>query len=255
METKSLLAKLESIKHGWDQGAAKDPITYILGTECKRNLDLKAFFDLKSRQAERDTLVFFDEMHFTPAGKRMLDIGCGIGPMVRHFSEIFAEAHGVDISEEMIRKARDLNRDKSNLYFKTSNGLDLSAYEDCFFDFCFSFATFQYFPSRAVMENCFKEVGRVLKPDGLFKIQLDGRKWVKSRIPLPIYRPLYNFLRNNYFFRFYARLITDSVTVKAYRGMATSWKTVSSILRELSFEDVRITDRDTNHMWVSGRKS
>lgn len=104
MVRKSLFEELESIKNGWDRAATEDAVNYILGSKCKRDLDLKTFFDRKAQQAERDTEEFFKEMYFTPAGKRMLDIGCGIGPMTRYFSEIFGEAHGVDISEEMIKK-------------------------------------------------------------------------------------------------------------------------------------------------------
>ena len=247
--------RLASIRDGWDQAATEDAINYILGSKCKRNLDLETFFDLKARQAEECTADFFQEMRFTPAEKRMLDIGCGIGAMTRYFSEAFAEAHGLDISAAMVKKAHSLNKEKPNLYFATNNGFDLSTYKDGFFDFCFSFATFQYFPNRVVVENFFKEIARVLKSEGLFRIQLDGRDWVSSRIPVPIYRPLHNVLRNNYFFRFYGRLITDRVTVRAYRGMAISWKTVSEILRQLPFQVSRITDKGTSHMWVSGRRN
>jgi len=252
---KSLSERLNSIKDGWDQAATEDAIHYILGSKCKRDLDLKTFLDLKAKQAEEDTADFFRQMDFIPSGKRMLDIGCGIGGMTRYFSEVFAEAHGVDISEEMVKKARELNNDKQHLHFKTINGFDLSPYEDSFFDFCFSFATFQYCPSEIVIQNCFREIARVLKPRGLFKAQLDGRRWITSRTAIPIYRPLYNFLRNSYFLTVFGRLITDSITVRAYRGMAISWKTVVDILRALPFKDITITGENTSHMWVSGRKA
>lgn len=252
---KNLFKTLESIGNGWDQAASEDAINYILGSGRKRDVDLKTFFHLKHQQAEDFTLGFFQEMHFSPTGKRMLDIGCGIGAMTRYFSQIFPEAHGVDISPEMIRKAMALHKDRDRLFFTTNNGFDLSIYPGDFFDFCFSFATFQYFPSKEVIENCFNEIARILKPQGLFKIQLDGRKWVVSRVPIPIYRPFYNFLRNSFFFTFFGRLITDAITIKAYRGMTLSWKTVLNILQHLPLEDIKITAKDTSYMWVSGRKN
>jgi len=252
---KSLFEKLNSIKTGWDEAATEDAINYILGSKCKRDLDLSGFFDLKKQQAEQNILDFFQENNFIPTGKRMLDIGCGIGAMTRYFSEIFTEAHGVDISEKMIKKALELNKDKDHLFFRTNNGLDLAIYGDNVFDFCFSFATFQYFPSKILLKNCFKEIARVLKPQGLFKIQLDGRKWVTSRSSIPIYRPVYNFLRNSYFLTLFGRLIMDDITVKAYRGMAISWKTVVNILQPLPLENIKITGKNTSQMWVSGRKN
>lgn len=251
---KSLSKRLDSIKNGWNQAATQDAINYILGSAWKSDLDVKAFFDLKSKQAEKDTASFFREMDFIPSGKRMLDIGCGIGGMTRYFSEVFAKAHGVDISEEMVEKAVELNKDKHDLYFKAINGFDLSLYEENFFDFCFSFATFQYFPSKTMIHNYFMEIARVLKPKGLFKAQLDGRRWIASRISIPVYRPLHNVLRNSYFLTLFGRFITDSITIKAYRGMAISWKTVANILQPLPLEDVKITGKNTSHMWVSGRK-
>jgi ubiquinone/menaquinone biosynthesis C-methylase UbiE len=249
-----LCKRLNSIRDGWDQAAAENAINYILGTERRTDLDLKTFLDLKEQQAEEYTADFFQEMGFIPTGKRMLDIGCGIGAMTKYFSEIFAEAHGVDISEEMISKAMELNKDNDRLLFRTNNGFDLSTYQDNFFDFCFSFATFQYFPHKAIIENFFTEIARILNPRGLFKIQLDGRKWVASRTSVPIYRPLYNFLRNSSFLTLFGWLITDRITAKAYRGMAISWKTILNILQSLPLEGIRIKGKDTSHMWVSGRK-
>lgn len=251
---KSLRKQLNSIKHGWDQAATEDAINYIMGSGQRRNVDLRAFFHIKKQQAEGFTGEFFHQMRFYAGGKRMLDIGCGIGAMTRYFAEIFAEAHGVDISEEMIRMAIELNRDEDRLFFRTGNGFDLSMYQDDFFDFCFSFATFQYFPHVTVVANWFREIARILNPGGLFKVQLDGRKWVASRIPIPIYRPLYNFLRNSSFLTVFGKLITDGITVKAYRGMAISWKAVVDILRPLPLQDITVTGKDTSSMWVSGRK-
>lgn len=250
----SLSERLASIKDGWDLAASEDAIHYILGSTARRGVNLEAFLDVKSKQAEEHTADFLREMDFDPAGKRMLDIGCGIGGMARYFSRVFAEAHGVDISEEMIRRAVELHTDRENLHFRAISGSDLSPYGDNFFDFCFSFATFQYLPSTIVLEKWFREIARVLKPRGLFKAQLDGRRWIASRTPIPIYRPLYNFLRNSCFLTVFGRLITDGITVKAYRGMAVSWRTVADILQPLPFGDINVSGENTSHMWVSGRK-
>ena len=62
-------------------------------------------------------------MEFDPTDKRMLDIGCGIGGMTRYFSDLFAEAHGVDFSKELIKKAllrNDSNRKKAARELKIS---------------------------------------------------------------------------------------------------------------------------------------
>ena len=226
--------------------------------------DEQNFFSSAHKVCESYVKDFFIKMNFSPKGKRMLDIGCGVGQITRYFSKLFAEAHGVDFSEKMIEKAIDLNRDRPNLFFKTNNGVDLSIYQSNFFDFCFSVATFQYIPSVKIIGNYFKEISRILKEGGLFKIQLDGRKWVRPGLPtrpgkklfspIPFYRPLYNFLRNNYFVGLVAQLMGDPITVKSYlRGMTVSWKTVQKILQPLPLE-AEIIGKDTALMWVQGRK-
>jgi len=54
----------------------------------------------------------------------MLDLGCGDGDWVQFFSDIgFNQCSGVDISDSMINKARDLHPELS---FAVDNGLEPS---------------------------------------------------------------------------------------------------------------------------------
>ena len=42
------------------------------------------------------------------------------------------------------------------------------------FDFAFSTIVFQHIPSREIIENYVREVGRLLRPGALFKFQVQG---------------------------------------------------------------------------------
>jgi ubiquinone/menaquinone biosynthesis C-methylase UbiE len=264
MRVESNQLKVEQSRRGWDEAAIKDAMGYI--SPYGQDWDFEKFFSFKAQLASEYTRDLFTEMGFDPTDKRMIDIGCGIGGMTRYFSGLFAEAHGVDFSKELIKKAIDLNADKENVLFRANNGIDLSIYQDNFFDFCFSFATFQFLPAVTYLGNYFGEIVRVLRPGGLFKIHMDGRKWVRPRIPrlskpgknvfcpIPIWRPLYNFLRYNRLFRIYGRLAVDSITLKAYsHGIIVSWKTARDILDSLPVE-FQILGKDSARMWIQGCK-
>ncbi len=50
--------------------------------------------------------IKFCEAWFTPPG-RLLDLGCGTGRLCRHFAAKGYECVGVDLSDEMLAKARE----------------------------------------------------------------------------------------------------------------------------------------------------
>ncbi len=111
----------------------------------------------------------------SPDRMRVLDIGCGVGRITKALAETFQEVHGVDISGEMVVRARDLLSGTPNARVHQNSGSDLRVLGDLDFDFVFSFVVFQHIPDRSVIESYVREVARVLKPGGLFKFQVQGR--------------------------------------------------------------------------------
>ena len=109
-----------------------------------------------------------------PRAMRVLEIGCGAGRITRALAEVFGEVHGVDISGEMLRVARELLAGSPNAFVHQNNGMDLRVLGELEFDFAFSFIVFQHIPSQAVIESYVREVHRVLRPGGLFKFQVEG---------------------------------------------------------------------------------
>jgi ubiquinone/menaquinone biosynthesis C-methylase UbiE len=109
-----------------------------------------------------------------PAAMRVLEIGCGTARVTRALARVFGRVDGVDVSGEMIERAREVLREVPNARAWQNNGVDLSMFGDEEFDFAFSSIVFQHIPSKAVIENYVREVRRVLRPGCLFKFQVQG---------------------------------------------------------------------------------
>jgi len=105
---------------------------------------------------------------------RALEIGCGPGRLIKPLSAHFGEIHGVDVSDEMIRLARERLADIRHAHFHVNDGATLEQFADESFDFVYSYAVFQHIPSRDVVLEYMREIRRVLKPGGVFHGQFNG---------------------------------------------------------------------------------
>jgi 2-polyprenyl-3-methyl-5-hydroxy-6-metoxy-1,4-benzoquinol methylase len=140
----SLKAQQASImKSDWDARAQQD-VYYFIATRDQPWSE-SSFFEQGRQEAHSLTLDSFRELVFDPRGKRMLEIGCGIGRLFTGFTEMFSDVWGVDVSTEMINMASKLNN-SPNVIFMENNGYDLAGVPDNYFDFVFSYITFQHIP-------------------------------------------------------------------------------------------------------------
>jgi len=119
------------------------------------------------------------ELKRLPAGAdrgawRALEIGCGLGRLMRPLARNFGEIHGVDVSDEMVRLAREKLRGIPQAHVHRTEGADLAAFADDSFEFVYSYAVFQHIPSREVVFNYLCEARRVLKTGGIFRFQVNG---------------------------------------------------------------------------------
>jgi SAM-dependent methyltransferase len=105
---------------------------------------------------------------------RALEIGCGPGRLMQPMSRHFGEIHGVDVSDEMIRLARERLAGISHAHFHATNGASLAQFADQSFEFVYSYAVFQHIPAREVVLEYMREIRRVLKPGGIFHGQFNG---------------------------------------------------------------------------------
>lgn len=117
-------------------------------------------------------------------GATVLEIGCGIGRLLKPLARRAAAVIGVDISGEMVRQARiRLSAYPNVVVHKTDGTLSMVAPSSV--DYCFSFVVFQHFPAKQPVFDYFHEVARVLCPAGIFRFQVNQRSEKFDRLHLP----------------------------------------------------------------------
>ena len=178
MEAPDLLKKME---HDWDERARENARYYIVNSH--EDWSDEDFYRGGEQTVANEILTDMTNICQGKDPKQMkaLDIACGAGRVTRALAGVFGEAHGVAVSGEMIRLARAECSDRSNAFFYQNNGMDLSVLGDREFDFAFCTCVFHHIPSREVIENYVREVGRLLRPGGLFKLEVQGYTEMDSR--------------------------------------------------------------------------
>jgi len=100
---------------------------------------------------------------------KALDFGCGVGRLTQALARRFASCVGVDISQEMIRKAGSLNQHTHCRYLvNTSTRLPFA---DASFSFIYSNIVLQHVPPR-YSRRYLREFARVLAPAGILVVGL-----------------------------------------------------------------------------------
>ncbi len=106
-------------------------------------------------------------------GMVMLDIGCGGGATLKRLLKRSPEGmvYGIDISEESVVKAKNVNKQLLNKQvFVRQGSADSLPWKDQKFDVVTAVETVYFWPN---LPQCFQEVKRVLKPGGQFAIMLE----------------------------------------------------------------------------------
>jgi len=109
-------------------------------------------------------------------GERVLDLGCGAGWATRLLARLvgegpegFGQVVGLDISDEMIRRARAASRDFENIMYVWGSAQQIP-WEENFFDKILSVESFYYYPDQ---DRVLAELFRVLAPKGKLYILIN----------------------------------------------------------------------------------
>ena len=110
-----------------------------------------------------------------------LEIGCGTGRMTEWIAQIWPEVIAIDISGKMIEEGKARLKGINNIRWIENDGVTIPLPSNSI-DFAFSYIVFQHFKTKEMIEANFKEVYRVLKQGGLFKVlvrsdKVDINKW------------------------------------------------------------------------------
>ena len=120
---------------------------------------------------------------------RCLEIGCGVGRLMKPIAARCSCMIGVDLSDRMLTYARTYLSDVPNAELHLNDGQTLSMIPDASVDFVYSHLAFQHITLFEVVDGYLAEIARVLKPGGYCRIQT----WREG--PLPIVERLKNIVR------------------------------------------------------------
>jgi len=211
----------ERMRAEWNQRAREDAHFYV--AFGARDQDEAAFAETVANVLPRieDELKRFPKESGTPT-RRALEIGCGPGRLMKPLSRHFAEIHGVDVSDEMIRLARERLRDIPNAHPHATDGASLARFADASFDFVYSYAVFQHIPSRDVVSQYMRETCRVLRPGGIFRGQFNG--------------------------------LPHSAVPDTWAGVVFSAADIRAFTRENGLQLLALEGVETQYMWTTWRK-
>src|SRR5262245_50582877 len=174
MTNPDLERQLEKMRRDWDERARENARHYV--STGKVEWTDEEFFRSGEQTVAEEILT--DPTNICqsrdPKQMRVLEIGCGAGRITRALSGLFGEVHAVDVSGEMVARARKALADRPNAHIYQNNGKDLTVVGDGPFDFAFSMIVFQHIPSYAVIESYVREVRRLFRRRALFKSQVHG---------------------------------------------------------------------------------
>lgn len=135
-------------------------------------------------------------------GQKWLDAGCGTGTLSRELAGRGCQVTGVDASSKMISvaKAQQAARPMAaQVDFREVTTIESLPFPDQSFDGVLCASVLEYVPD---VERCLTEIGRVLRPGGLFLLSIPNRRSllrqgfkfahaVSSRLsPRPLFRYL-----------------------------------------------------------------
>lgn len=175
MNTLASKAKLEE---RWNQFAKRDAYSYIMTNLSSGDSD--EFWISGKRTVDGELIPLVEE--YRVKRTTAIEIGCGVGRLLIPLSRYFDSAVGVDISAEMLRRARThaLEHNADNTRF-VQVGAKNKLYElipDLVgtVDFAYSLLVFQHIESFNVIRDYVQSIALLLTSRGVAYIQFDTRK-------------------------------------------------------------------------------
>jgi ubiquinone/menaquinone biosynthesis C-methylase UbiE len=161
------------LQREWDDLAREDPLWVVLSTDDGKfgGWDTEEFLETGAREVA-DVLARAERLGLPQRRGRALDFGCGVGRATGALAASFDEVVGVDISEAMIARARELHADRAGCTFVVADAPDLSAFADGEFDLVHTRIVLQHQHSDEAIERYLAELVRVLDSEGLLVFQL-----------------------------------------------------------------------------------
>lgn len=156
----------------WDERARENALYFVDNRLDYRDTDSERFW----RDGATDLGRLLDLLGVSiAAGDVVVDIGCGVGRLSRAAAAAGAgRVLGVDVSAEMVRRARELNAHLDGVEFHHGDGRRLTGVPDAVADAVVSHVVFQHIPDPEITLGYVGEMGRVLRPGGWAAFQVSN---------------------------------------------------------------------------------
>jgi SAM-dependent methyltransferase len=159
------------IQRFWDERAREDPFFFVDDRLEYRKPDVERFF----LEGERTLDAILGELGIALQGdERVVEIGCGLGRITRAIADRTAHVWALDVSPEMLERARNLNTELDSVEWLHGDGRSLRPIPDACVTACFSHVVFQHVPDPAITLDYVREMGRVLRPGGWAAFQVSN---------------------------------------------------------------------------------
>jgi SAM-dependent methyltransferase len=158
----------------WDRRAREDAFHFVDSRLPYRHSDPERFWG----EGEKDLATLLDIAGVVAdPGSTVLEIGCGVGRLTRGLAARAGEVIALDVSAEMLARARSHNAGLRNVTWLQGDGSTLAGVDDASVDACVSHVVFQHIPDPAVTLHYVAEMGRVLRGGGwaAFQVSNDPR--------------------------------------------------------------------------------
>jgi SAM-dependent methyltransferase len=181
--------ELVRMRRDWERRARVDALHAIDATRPAWEID--AFYARGPALVQAIVDPALRRLGVDPTGRRVLEIGCGMGRLFAGLASRFGEVWGIDISRAMVEQGREHCPVEAT--WLVGDGASLGGVADGSIDHVLSFEVFQHIPERSVIASYLSEIERVLKPGGTFQVQLrsgsdTARQQVVRRLPRPLRR-------------------------------------------------------------------
>lgn len=168
--------ELAELARNWNAFAHADPLWAILTAPDKRGNRWQPDEFFATGIAEVATVLAELRAHGSVVEfGSALDFGCGVGRLSQALAAHFESVVGVDISDEMIRRATAFNRHEGRCRYVVNTTSDLSQFDSATFDFIYSNIVLQHMRPEFA-RGYVAEFVRLLRPRGLAVFQLPARR-------------------------------------------------------------------------------
>lgn len=194
-----MVAGMDSMARQWDELARLNARYSIISTpdfESGESSSLEAFW--ASGREDLDRILSMLSLGIT-SRLTAVEIGCGIGRMTHALA---ARVVALDVSPEMITRARALGAELTNVEFMVGSGSDLAGVAEASADLVLAWFVLQHIPRPRVVLSYVNEAGRVLRPSGTAFLHMrtsrgafdHALRWLERQLfyalPLPLRRAL-----------------------------------------------------------------